>query len=330
MNRKRIAIGALGGTISMMADPSGGVNARLGAKEVANSVPGIEDLAELDLVTLHKLPSGSIRFEHLFQCLAWAEQEIANGSAGVIITQGTDTLEESAFFLDIFWQHPEPLVLMGAMRSPETPGAEGGANLQASVITACDPASRNRGVLVLMNDEVHEARHVRKMHTTRVNAFVSPVFGMVGVVQEKRVQYFRPTVRKPVLPVPLEYTKKVLLLEHTLSDDSDVVGFALKSGYAGIVVAGFGSGHVSVSMRDALIEAARQVPVIVCTRTGAGSTTNAVYGYPGAEIDLQQNGILMGQWLCPRKARLLLGAALWNGYNQEQIKQLLGHWGASQ
>ncbi len=331
MSNKRIAIGALGGTISMTASQSGGVTATLGARELAETVPGIAGMADLNLQTLQKLPSGSIRFEHLFDCLAWAEKEVEKGAAGVIITQGTDTLEESAFFLDLFWRHAEPLVLMGAMRSPETAGADGAANLLASVAVACHPASANRGVLVVMNDEIHEARHVRKTHSTRLNAFESPVFGMVGVVLEKQAQYFRPTARKPQLAIPAGFNQKVLLLEHALSDNPDILSLALEHGACqGVVVAGLGSGHVSESMRDVLVAAAQQIPVIVCSRTGAGSTTQAVYGYKGAEIDLQENGILMGQWLCPRKARLLLVAALWNNCGREQIKTLLGQWGSSQ
>lgn len=331
MSKKRIAIGALGGTISMTASPSGGVTATLGARELAQTVPGIADMAELSLQTLQKLPSGFIRFEHLFNCLAWAEKEVEKGAAGVIITQGTDTLEESAFFLDLFWRHTQPLILMGAMRSPEAPGADGAANLLASVAVACSQASANRGVLVVMNDDIHEARHVRKTHSSRLNAFESPVLGVAGVVLENRVQYFRSTVRKPQLPIPASFNKKVLLFEHALSDDPDIILLALEhAAYQGVVIAGFGSGHVSEPMRNVLVAAAGRIPVIVCSRTAAGSTTNAVYGYKGAEIDLQQNGVLMGQWLCPRKARLLLAAALWNDCDREQIKELLGQWGASQ
>ncbi|MFV9474710.1 asparaginase [Advenella sp. RU8] len=331
MSKKRIAIGALGGTISMTASQSGGVTSTLGARELAETLPGIADLADLSLHTLQKLPSGSIRFEHLFDCLAWAQKEVNMGAAGVIITQGTDTLEESAFFLDLFWKHEAPLVLMGAMRSPAEPGADGAANLSASVAVACSQASANRGVLVVMNDEIHEARHVRKTHSTRLNAFESPVFGVVGVVSENRVQYFRPTVRKPQLAVPASTHGNVLLLEHALGDDPGMLSLLLEHGACqGVVVAGFGAGHVSESMRDVLVAAAQRLPVIVCSRTGAGTTTQAVYGYKGAEIDLQKNGILMGQWLCPRKARLLLSVALWNDCDREQIKELLGQWGASQ
>lgn len=330
MSKKRIAIGALGGTISMTASQSGGVTATLGARELAQGVPGIADMADFSLQTLQKLPSGSIRFEHLFNCLAWAEKEVEKGADGVIITQGTDTLEESAFFLDLFWRHPQPLVLMGAMRSPEEPGADGAANLLASVAVACSQESVNRGVLVVMNDEIHEARHVRKVHSSRVNAFESPVFGLAGVVLEKQVQYFRATVRKPQLAIPASTSAKVLLLEHTLDDDPDILSLAIAHGACqAVVVAGFGSGHVSESLRDVLVVAAERIPVVVCSRTGAGSTTQAVYGYKGAEIDLQKNGVLMGRWLCPRKTRLLLAVALWNNCDREQIKDLLVQWSAS-
>ncbi len=164
------------------------------------------------------------------------------------------------------------------------------------------------------------------MHTTHVNAFESPVVGPVGVVQEGCVHYLRNTPETERLPVPPAHAGKVLLLEHSLDDDPDLVCYALKAGYAAIVVAGFGSGHASERMRDALVAAAAQVPVIMCSRTGAGSTTRAVYGYKGAEIDLQQHGILMGGRLCPRKARLLLSAAIWNDFDRHAISRLLQAW----
>jgi len=322
-----ISIGALGGTISMTGTPgSQGVSSNLGAEELAQSVPGLAQAATLNLHTLARIASGSIRFQHMFDTLAWAGQQIDQGAQGVVITQGTDTLEESAFLLDLFWDRRQPLVLMGAMRNPQMPGADGSANLLAAVQVAADQNSCGRGVLVVMNDDIHEARRVRKMHTTHVEAFVSPVFGPVGVVLEGRVRYLRVTPETPRLPTPSAYGEKVLLLEHSLDDDPEIVSYALGAGYAGIVIAGFGSGHASEQLRDALVEAAAQVPVIMCSRTGAGSTTSAVYGYKGAEIDLQQHGILMGGWLCPRKARLLLSAAIWNGLDREALGHLLTAW----
>ncbi len=328
MNSKPvISIGALGGTISMTSAPDGqGVTSSLGAAELAKSVPGLDQCATLHVHTLARIGSGSIRFRHVFDTLTWAQQQIDQGAQGVVITQGTDTLEETAFLLDLFWTAREPLVLMGAMRNPQLPGADGSANLLAAVRVAADAASCNRGALVVMNDDIHEARCVRKMHTTYVNAFVSPVRGPVGIIQEGRVCYLRDTPARPRLPVPSAYSGKVLLLEHSLDDDPDIVSFALEAGYAGIVVAGFGSGHASERMRDALVAAATRMPVIMCSRTGAGSTTRAVYGYKGAEIDLQQHGVLMGGWLCPRKARLLLSAAVWNGIGGAELDGLLSAW----
>lgn len=328
MNSKPvISIGALGGTISMTGAPDGqGVTSSLGAAELAKSVPGLDQCATLYLHTLARIGSGSIRFQHVFDTLAWARQQIDQGAQGVVITQGTDTLEETAFLLDLFWSAREPLVLMGAMRNPQLPGADGSANLLAAVQVATDAASCNRGALVVMNDDIHEARRVQKMHTTHVNAFVSPVRGPVGVIQEGRVTYLRDTPARPRLPVPSAYSSKVLLLEHSLDDDPDIVSFALDAGYAGIVVAGFGSGHASERLRDVLVTAATRIPVIMCSRTGAGSTTRAVYGYKGAEIDLRRHGVLMGGWLCPRKARLLLSAAVWNGIGGDELAGLLSAW----
>lgn len=335
-----IAVGTLGGTITMTASqPDEGVQSTLGAEQLMSAIPGLERVGvELRLQTLANMASGSIRFADLFKVLQWASKQVEQGAAGVVIVQGTDTLEESAFFLDLYWPYAEPLVLTGAMRSPTQAGAEGSANLLAAVQVAQSSAACNYGVVVVMNDEIHEARLVRKVHTTALNAFTSPVLGPVGAVREGQARFFRLAHPRTLLPIPpvvleveqdaniaqtLSASGAVLLLESSLDENPIIYTRLAELGYAGLVIAGYGSGHVSIPVRVALTEVVSQMPVLMASRTGAGSTTRAVYAYPGSEIDLQQRGVMMVGSLCPRKARLLLNAYLWQNLSRTELLQAL-------
>lgn len=154
-----ISIGTLGGTIAMVEGGSGGgVVPTLTADALIAAVPQIRNYAQIKAQSLFQLPSPSLKFRHGLEVIGWAENEVKSGADGIVLTQGTDTLEEMAFLLDLLWEHPQPLVLTGAMRSPRAPGADGPANLVAAVLTAASRLSRERGVLVAMNDTIHAAR----------------------------------------------------------------------------------------------------------------------------------------------------------------------------
>lgn len=323
-----IAVGTLGGTITMTASASGqGVDSTLGAEQLMYSIPGLDQLnIALRLQTLANVASGSIRFADLFKALAWAREQVEQGTDGVVLVQGTDTLEESAFLLDLYWPYSTPLIMTGAMRSPYTAGAEGSANLLAAVQVASNPATHGHGVLVVMNDEIHQARYVRKTHTTALNAFSSPVLGPVGLVLEGQAVYLRAPALRRVLSVPQRHEERVLLLETTLDEPVQLYTQLPQLGYSGLVIAGVGSGHVSIPVRDVLMTTLAQMPVLMSSRTGGGSTTKAVYAYPGSELDLQAHGVMMMGSLCPRKVRLLLSALLWQGLDREALERWLNEY----
>lgn len=312
MSKPIIAVGALGGTVSMTADAiEKGVTPKLSAEDLVRSVHGLTEVATITAESLFQVPSSYLDFEKVLSSMAWAKEQIAKGAKGVVLTQGTDTLEESAFLCDLFWDLPEPLVLTGAMRPPQKAGADGPANLLAAVVCASSDNSRNRGVQVVMNDTIHEARWVRKNHTSYVNAFESSV-GAAGIIFEQQARYFHPAPVRKTFAVPNDLSTKVFMWESTLSDSVDVLDWVVEQGYAGLVVGAFGAGHVSDRAAAKLRVIAKKIPVAVCSRTGAGSTASQTYGYVGGEIDLQDMGAMLGHWLCPRKTRLLLWAVLSN------------------
>ncbi|AKZ64038.1 hypothetical protein F506_16440 [Herbaspirillum hiltneri N3] len=324
----KIAIGSLGGTVSMTSSqPGEGISSRLTAGDLTAAVPGLGDIAQIQAASLLQLASGSLRFDNLLACLHWAEQQLAEGADGVVMTQGTDTMEETAFFFDLFWRHEQPLVITGAMRGPQQAGADGPGNLFAAVVAAAAPASRGRGVLVAMNDTLHAASRVRKTHTLATETFSSPVSGPSGVVVEKQALYFSPPrVRQPI-PLPTSAGIRVALLESCLDADTGLLDAVLAAGYNGLVISAFGAGHIAAEWAVKLSELLPRMPVIVGSRTGAGGTATKTYDYPGSEMDLQRRGVVLAGWLCPRKARILLWALLGNGCAIHELKARIDAYG---
>lgn len=307
MIRPTIAIATLGGTLSMQCvEPGEGVTPSLGGNELLASVPEVARLAHIRLKTLSLLPSASVDFELLLEVLAWANEQINLGAEGVVITQGTDTIEESATFFEYVWAHDAPLVLTGAMRSASETGADGPANLLDACRVAISGSSKGRGVLVVMNGEIHASLSVRKTHTLALNAFTSATLGPVGLMIERTPRFLRPGNARMTLPLPSCTTHKIALLEASLSADTLILERLEQMGYQGVVIAGLGAGHVSEQWSCALQAIAINLPVIVGSRTGAGTTAFHTYGFAGGEIDLIRKGVYLSGFLCPRKARILL------------------------
>lgn len=302
-----LAIASLGGTVSMKNDAlAGGVKPALGCGMQVAQVPELRNMALLVLETLALLPSASLSFLFLLDVFAWAKAQIEAGAVAIVMTQGTDSLEETAYFLDLIWPFDAPVVMTGAMRSASQPGHDGPANLLAAVQVALAGDSRGRGVLVVMGDQVHAASQVRKTASLSASAFESPGYGPLGMLIEGSVLYHHAIKRTEALPLPFRTDHRVALLESCLSADVDLLLAVKELGYEGLVIAGFGAGHVSESWSTALGRIAPMLPVVVATRTGSGSTARASYGFFGGEIDLQAKGIHMAGRLCPRKCRILL------------------------
>jgi L-asparaginase len=323
-----VAVGSLGGTISMTpSDVAGGVVPTLDATQLARSVPGLSEVATIRTASIRQLPSASLRYDDLMEALAWAERQIAEGASGVVLTQGTDTLEETAFLLDLFWTSPAPLVITGAMRAPQAAGADGPANLLAAVRTASHPESVGRGVLVVMNDTVHYARWVSKGDALAVQAFVSLDGGVAARLVEGQPTYFHaPGGRAQPLARPVRPWPKVALLTAVLGDDGELAEMAVQAGYEAVVIAAQGAGHVSFAFAERVGALARQVPVIVASRAAGGSTASSTYGYVGAEIDLVKRGARMSGWLSALKSRLLVTALLASGVAPAVLGDALANW----
>lgn len=316
----RIAVAALGGTISMAPGRSieDGVVPRLSAEDLLEEL-GSRLPMEITAATLAGMSSSSMDYATLARTRQWGIEQIKAGADGLVVVQGTDTLEETAYLFDLTWPSDAPVVITGAMRNPSLPSPDGQANILAALTVAADPRSRGRGALVAFNDDVHAARWVRKTHSSHVETFSSRPAGPLGMVAEGAVHYFHPSPpRLPVLP-GAETVDLVPLLESGLDDSGEVLSLVLKGGARGVVVAANGVGHVSTGTADVI--AAAEVPVVVASRTGAGPTFRSTYGFPGSESSLIRMGATMAGWLCPRKSRILLQVLLAAGVGREEIER---------
>ena len=244
------------------------------------------------------------------------------GNAVLLSAEEFAALEETAYLLDLCWDRAEPLVVTGAMRPPQHAGADGPANLLASVATAAASQMRDAGVLVVLDDEVHAAARVRKTDSTALHAFTSPATGPLARVVEREPVVLSRRDRPGALPTPDPGTPvRVGLLESSLDDRADLVRLLVSQGYDGLVLAAFGVGHVSDATAEAVSDVAHQVPVVVASRTGAGSTLTWTYGFTGSESDLLARGAVLSGWLDARKSRVLLWALLSLGRDAGEIAE---------
>ena len=321
-----VVLYTLGGTISMagtLGDGSGGgVVARLGGADLAAEVPGLAETGVvLKVEDVDRIPSADLSFAQLLDLVRGASDAVRAGARGVVVTQGTDTLEESAYLADLVWPHEEPLIFTGAMRNPTLAGPDGAANLLASVLAAAEPAVRGLGVLVAFNDELHAARRVRKTHATSTATFTSPDAGPIGHLEEERVRILSVPPRRSPLPIPTAEAlaaARVALHTAVLDEQGDELD-GIRERYQGLVVAGFGVGHVTGRLVPALADLAARMPVVLTSRTGAGPVLRHTYGAAGSEIDLQNRGLINGGLLHPYKARVLLRLLLADGAGREQV-----------
>ncbi|MGH7243200.1 MAG: asparaginase [Phycisphaerales bacterium] len=313
MSLPRLLFLSLGGTITMVPSESGGIAPKLGAAELVASVPALKEVGDIEAHSPFKLPSPSLTPEKLLEVATHLEKAFASGFDGAVVIQGTDTIEESAFLLDLVVAGDKPVVVTGAMRGADAPGADGPANLLAAARVAASTHARGLGTLAVLNYDIHAARFVQKSHTALPSAFLSPLTGPLGVVAEGRTQIYCRVTRNPTLPITEGPPAPIALVKVPMGDDDRMLRELPKLGYAGAVIEGMGAGHVHADVAPILGELASKIPVVLASRSMTGPVFTSTYGYPGAEIDLIKRGLIPSGYLSGLKARLLLGLAARKG-----------------
>lgn len=325
--RPRVDLLALGGTIAMAPTADGGaVEPRLTAETLVAAVPGLATLARVQPQNVRALPGASLDFPDIVAVAQIARARVDAGARGVVVTQGTDSLEETAYVLDLLWDRCAPLIVTGAMRPATAAGADGPGNAWTAVATAVAPTARERGCLVVFGDEIFAAKDVAKLHATRPAAFGAPGGGPVGIVHERTVRFTAPPPRRePALRPVGERPPSVALVTTVLGDTGRHLRAVADAGFDGIVLAAMGAGHVPAQLLDTLRDVVRRVPVAAASRTGAGALLRDTYGFRGSERDLHALGLLDSGTLAPLKARALLTLALWAEEDREAAEAAFAH-----
>lgn len=324
--RRRVALLSTGGTITMTASSRGAEIALSGADIGAT----VADAADIDLtvVEVFAKPSANIGLADMAHLAEVAEALAAAGEVdGIVIAHGTDTIEETAWGLDLMLQSPIPVVVTGAMRTADAPGADGLANLIAACQTAASPSARGLGVLVVLAEEIHAASLVRKTRTFGPHAFSSEPMGPLGWVCEGRVRITaRLASPSPALTLGAQRPVVLIVVVHA-GFEPEALELFETGGVDGLVLCLPGGGHAPAVLAPTLERLAARMPVVFCTRTRGFETLRATYGYAGGEIDLIQRGLIAAGSLDGLKARCALALLLSQGAGLEAIRGFFDGFG---
>ena len=320
---KKIAIIFNGGTISMKIDEK--IKAAvpsLSAEEIMSMIPGVEEYAEIEAYTFSSMPSPHMTLETMLKLSEFTTELVERDDIdGVVITHGTDTLEETAYLLDLTVKTKKPVVVTGAMRSGSELGYDGPFNLATSICTAISDEAVGRGVLVCFNGELNSASEVTKANSMALNAFRTPNFGPIGIVDNDNVIFYRDANHLEKYDVS-KIEKQVALIKCVVDMDSSYIDYLIEKGYGGIVIEALGRGNVPPKMVEGIKKAIElEIPVVVVSRCFEGRVFES-YGYEGGGKQLKNLGVIFGDTLPGQKARIKLILAINSGMNIHEVAKV--------
>ena len=316
---KKILVLHTGGTISMQADASGAVvtSSDNPMNHVSNPLEGIQ----VHTLDFFNLPSPHIKPKHMLALYQKIKEEAANYD-GVVITHGTDTLEETAYFLDTMEVPHMPIVLTGAMRSSNELGSDGVYNYLSALRVASDDRAADKGVLIVMNDEIHAAKYVTKTHTTNVSTFQTPTHGPLGLIMKQEVLYFK--TAEPRVRFDLDHIQGLVPIISAYAGMTDeLIDMLDLDQLDGLIIQAFGAGNIpkeTAQKLESLLQ--KGIPVALVSRCFNG-IAEPVYAYQGGGVQLQKSGVFFVKELNAQKARLKLLIALNAGLTGQALKDYM-------
>lgn len=321
MSKPRIRLIFTGGTISMRDDDGRGAVPVLSGEDLLRDVPGLSEFCEVEAYDFGQLPGPHMTPARMMDLSQLVQESVRDGFDAVVITHGTDTLEESAYLLDLQHRSDTPVVIVGAMRTSNQLSWDGPLNLYQACQVAVDPKSHGKGVLVVMNSAVYAASEVTKTYTDALDTFQSPDRGSLGFFDGEELIYTRPIHR---LCLPTEsLAGPVGLVVASAGDKGAVIDFMVDKGYKGIVIEALGRGNLPPLMADAAVQAIVQGVTVVLTSRCWGGRVSGTYGYEGGGARLMESGLVFAPGLPGHKARILLMIALGAGLSAKDIRTWL-------
>lgn len=319
--KNKVALIFTGGTISMRIDETtGGAVPYLSGHDLIQLIPGIEDIADFEIFDFGKYPGPHMTLDLMMQLKDITQNYLDREDiTGVVITHGTDTLEETAYLLDLTINSPKPIVLTGSMKNASEPDWDGEKNLIDSITVALSPNCVDLGVLVCLNGEINAASEVSKVYSDEIESFKSLDFGSLGFVSKNRVIINRlPRKREFIPSKKIEKDIDIILVHADMGEK--FFRFSADSGAKGVIVEALGVGNVPPNAYDGIKYIRKKnIPVVLTSRCPAGETMD-IYSYYGAGKWLKNIGVIFADYLSGQKAKIKLGLLLGMGLNQEEIK----------
>lgn len=316
---KHLLVIHTGGTISMSQDQSNKVVTN-DINPISMHQDVINQYAQIDELNPFNVPSPHMTIQHVKQLKDIILEAISNKYYdGFVITHGTDTLEETAFLLDLILGIEQPVVITGAMRSSNEIGSDGLYNYISAIRVASDEKARHKGVMVVFNDEIHTARNVTKTHTSNTNTFQSPNHGPLGVLTKDRVQFHHMPYRQQALE-NVNDKLNVPLVKAYMGMPGDIFSFYSREGIDGMVIEALGQGNIPPSALEGIQQlVSLNIPIVLVSRSFNG-IVSPTYAYDGGGYQLAQQGFIFSNGLNGPKARLKLLVALSNNLDKAEIK----------
>lgn len=316
---KHLLVIHTGGTISMSQDQSNKVVTN-DINPISMHQDVINQYAQIDELNPFNVPSPHMTIQHVKQLKDIILEAVSNKYYdGFVITHGTDTLEETAFLLDLILGIEQPVVITGAMRSSNEIGSDGLYNYISAIRVASDEKARHKGVMVVFNDEIHTARNVTKTHTSNTNTFQSPNHGPLGVLTKDRVQFHHMPYRQQALENVNEKLN-VPLVKAYMGMPGDIFSFYSREGINGMVIEALGQGNIPPSALEGIQQlVSLNIPIVLVSRSFNG-IVSPTYAYDGGGYQLAQQGFIFSNGLNGPKARLKLLVALSNNLDKAEIK----------
>ncbi|HHW5487502.1 TPA: asparaginase [Staphylococcus aureus] len=316
---KHLLVIHTGGTISMSQDQSNKVVTN-DTNPISMHQDVINQYAQIDELNPFNVPSPHMTIQHVKQLKDIILEAVTNKYYdGFVITHGTDTLEETAFLLDLILGIEQPVVITGAMRSSNEIGSDGLYNYISAIRVASDEKARHKGVMVVFNDEIHTARNVTKTHTSNTNTFQSPNHGPLGVLTKDRVQFHHMPYRQQALE-NVNDKLNVPLIKAYMGMPGDIFSFYSREGIDGMVIEALGQGNIPPSALEGIQQlVSLNIPIVLVSRSFNG-IVSPTYAYDGGGYQLAQQGFIFSNGLNGPKARLKLLVALSNNLDKAEIK----------
>lgn len=317
---KKVAVVSTGGTIAMKTDKSGFAVPTLGAKELIESLPNISGQIDVRDISFRNIPSAHMTYDDLLELRSMIINLKTEGFDGVVITHGTDTMEETAYFFDLTIDSGMAIVLTGAQRNPSSISSDVQLNLMDSILVAADDMTAEMGAVIVFSSEIIPAREATKFHRSRVDTFKSLEFGPIGAVNNNRVLWFRKPIIKNNYGIG-DIRSTVDIIPCYLGSDSRMIENSIDFGVDGIILQSLGAGHMPRATLSGVKKAIdKGIPTILTSRVPLGRLLTDTYGFEGSERYLRNMGVIFGEDLSAIKARIKLLVLLSFGYDFDKIK----------